>query len=622
VEFFGDSVEQCREKGLAFAEACRAAKLGYAHPWLDGAAQQAVWQVRKAGLGLLRGVPGDRKSTTLIEDAAVPVKHLPAYRQAIEDLLREHGADACYYAHASVGLLHIRPNLNLRTREGREAFSSIASRAADLVKQYRGSLSGEHGDGRLRAPFIEKVLGSEMLALLRQVKQAFDPEGLFNPGKILDPKPLTADWRVSPEKPPPDLPTVFDWSASYGLVRAVEKCNGAGVCRKLPGSGGMCPSYHATLDELHTTRGRANLLRQLLEQGPDQAWTAPELAEALEWCLSCKACQSECPSSVDLARLKAEALQQRYDREGVPRQALLFADFAGQAARTQWLPGLVSVANAAAGTRALKWLLGVDPRRAIPPFAARTFSAWWKTRPPGPRGGKRVALLVDLFTEYQEPGLGQAAVNVLEAGGFQVEAVGPLDDGRTWLSQGLVRRAKEKLDAALVRLRAYIEAGVPLVGLEPSTTLTFRDEGPDLATDRGLSKNAAQAVRLFDEFLVQEAAAFAGVFRAEKDRTVWVHGHCHQKALASTASTLNALRLVPGWDVKEIASGCCGMAGSFGYKHYELSMRIGELQLFPAVRAAGAADVLCASGTSCRHQIRDGTQRRAWHLAELLAKQI
>jgi FAD/FMN-containing dehydrogenase/Fe-S oxidoreductase len=626
VEFFGRDDAEAQERAAALAAAMAAAGPGYAHPVLAGADVARVWAIRKAGLALLSGIPGDAKPVTAIEDIAVAPEDLAAFVSEMESLMRRHGCRCVYYGHASVGLLHYRPVLNLKEAAGFETFLRLQEEAVELTRRYRGSLSGEHGDGRLRSPWLPRMFRPEIFARLEEVKRAFDPAGLLNPGVITAARPAATSLRCDPSSRTPAIDTLLDWSRPQGFVRAVEACNGAGFCRQGPGRGAMCPSYMATREEADTTRGRANVLRQLLTSGdPDAAWTHPDLDAVLDTCLSCKACAAECPSNVDLARLKAEVLQKRHDRRGAPLRSAAFGHYALAAKLARAAPGLASwLIDRPAARRAL----GIAPARRMPPFARRTLAAWFRDHVPHPRAGARgeVALFNDEFTQYGETAAGIAAVEVLEAAGWRVRLPGALDSGRALISKGFLRAARRALDRTVGALRPWAERGVDIVGVEPSALLGLRDEAPDLVSPARRADAAAvkARARLFEEFLAERAAeGRLDLLRLGPPPAprILFHGHCHQKALAGTAGTLAALRLIPGAEVTEIASGCCGMAGSFGYEkeHHELSMRIGELALFPAIRAAPDA-LVCAPGLSCRHHIADGTGRDARHPAEVLRR--
>jgi FAD/FMN-containing dehydrogenase/Fe-S oxidoreductase len=609
----------------------RGAGLGHAFPVLWGPDCDRVWDLRRAGQGVLSNVVGDARPREVVEDTAVAVEDLPAYIDEFQALMRSrYGIECVYYAHAGAGELHTRPLFDLKTAEGLARFRAIATDVAILVKKYRGSLSGEHGDGRLRGEFIRFMVGDACYAMMREIKALFDPAGLFNPGKIIDPPPMDAALRHGPGQTTPDYATVFDFSATLGVVRAAEKCNGSGDCRKLPASGGtMCPSYMATRDERDSTRARANVLRQALAHPADPArpWVSAEVTEVMDRCLSCKACRSECPSTVDVARLKAEWRQHDYDARGVPLRTRLVAGHAGLARIGMLAPGLHN------GLLRNRWMAGALKRAAgfaaardlpmLPPATLRRWHGRNANRsgsyPNGP-----VFLFADEFTNFHDAEVGIKAVRLLNRLGYAVIIPEHGASGRAQLSKGLVRAAQALAARNVERLQGVVTGEAALIGLEPSAILGFRDEYPDLVPARlkGAARDLAGRALLFDEFLAREAdrgrigpAAFTTA-----ERTVLVHGHCHQKALASLAPTVRALGLPANYRVTVIPSGCCGMAGAFGYEaeHYELSMRIGELVLFPAVRAAPADALIAAAGTSCRQQIRDGTGRRAGHPAEIL----
>lgn len=623
--------------GMALLEAeMRAAGLGYAYPVLHGADCDKVWELRRAGQGLVNNVVGDAKPREIVEDTAVAVEDLPAYIGEFDTLMREkYGISCIYYAHAGAGELHTRPLFNLKTAEGLRMFRAIATDVAALVKKYRGSLSGEHGDGRLRGEFIPFMVGPECFAMMRRVKTVFDPLGLLNPGKIIDTPPMDTSLRHTPGAPEHTHATVFNFDADAGVLRATEKCTGVGECRKTHLTGGtMCPSYMATRDEKDSTRARANILRQVLSRpraagvSAHDEWGGDEVAGVMDLCLSCKGCKSECPSSVDVARLKAEWLQHHHDAHGVPWRSRLVANFARSMRVAALAPALY---NRVVGTPALaglvKRLSGFAPARSLPPLHATTLAAWHvrHANPPTldyPNG--RVFLFCDEFTNYSDTPVGIKAVELLNRLGYEVVIPEHVESGRAHLSKGLVRDAQKFATRNVQLLAGVVSSAEPLLGLEPSALLGFRDEYPDLVPGglreaaRALAKNAL----LIDEFIAREADA--GRIRAEafvaSPRDIRLHGHCHQKALSSLTPTVKMLELPAGHKVRLIPSGCCGMAGSFGYEaeHFEVSQKVGELVLFPTVRAAGAETIIAAAGTSCRHQIKDGTGRVALHPVEIL----
>ena len=623
-----EAVLAARLRGLE-AE-LRRAGLGYAYPLLTGAEAHKVWELRRAGQGLINNLPGDKKPREIVEDTAVAVTDLPAYIAEFDRLLAEkYGIDCVHYAHAGAGELHLRPLFDLRSPAGLAMFRAVATDVAALVKKYRGSLSGEHGDGRLRGEFVRAMVGDECYALFRRVKRAFDPEGIFNPGKIVDAPPMDTQLRILPGEVEPRHETLFRFAEAGGILRAAEKCTGVGQCRKPAAAGGtMCPSYMATLDEEHTTRARANVLRQALaDPAAADPWTRPELAAVMDLCLSCKACKSECPSNVDMARLKAEWEQHRHDSHGVPWRSRLVAGSAAMLRRAAIAPWAYNLAVTAPGVSAVvKRVLGFAQARSLPRLPGTTLRGWWRRRGGTAGSGRlgRVHFFADEFTDTLDAGIGIKAIELLERLGWEVVIPEHVDSGRAQFSQGLVREARDLAARNVELLAGVVSAAEPLVGVEPSAILSFRDEYPDLVPDALVkqAKQLAGGALLFDEFLARAAAAGRigpDAFTADS-RHVLVHGHCHQKALASMEPTVAILSLPRNYSVELIPSGCCGMAGSFGYEreHFEVSMKIGELVLFPAVRAAAADAILAAAGTSCRHQIADGTGRRPLHPAEIL----
>lgn len=606
----------------------RSAGYGYAFPVLKGADEAKVWELRRAGQGLVSNVPGDAKPREVCEDTAVDVTELADYIAEFDTMLKtKYGIESVYYAHAGSGELHTRPLFNLKTTEGLKTFRGVAEDVAALVKRYRGSLSGEHGDGRLRGEFIPFMVGEECYAMMRRIKNSFDPSGVFNPGKIIDTPPMDTSLRYGPEKTYPKIETIFDFSESKGVLRAAENCNGSGDCRKGHLAGGtMCPSYMASRNEKETTRARANSLRAALMQPkqPGNPFDNEDAKEVLDFCLSCKACKSECPSNVDMAKLKAEFTQHYYDAHGVPLRSQLIANFSrfsrfASAAPRAW--------NALFGTvwtrRLLNRAVGFHPERTIPRLHATTLERWAKDRSPT-KASRKVYLFCDEFTNFNDVPLGQKTVELLERLGYEVVLPDHLESARAWLSKGLVRKAKAIANENVRKLSGLISKETPLIGIEPSAILSFRDEYIDLAD--GALKEQARALAknclLFDEFILREHEARRiqpNQFTA-KEQVIKLHGHCFQKALASVVPTVRALQIPSGYRVHLIPSGCCGMAGAFGYEkeHYELSMKIGELVLFPTVREQPKDVLIAAPGTSCRHQILDGTSRTALHPAEIL----
>ena len=633
VEFRGDTVAEVRRKADALKAELEAEGFGYAYPLVTGPETDLVWDVRKAGLGLIRNLPGDTQPVNLIEDCAVPPENLPAYIEELQGMLSRHGLDASYYAHAGAGELHVEPLINLKTEEGRRAFRTVLAETTQLVKKYHGSLSGEHGDGRLRGEFIGAVLGDRVYALLQEVKTIFDPNRIFNAGKIVDTPPMDASLRYGSGGRSSAVETVFDFSRQESILRLTEKCSGSGDCRKTHITGGtMCPSYMATREEKNTTRARANLLRQFLTASPKKnPFDHPEIKAVMDLCLSCKACKTECPSGVDVTKLKAEFLQHYYDANGTPFRAWVVANFT----KSQRLAALVPrLYNWAIESRFLapliKDMLGFARDRSLPHVARTTFRKWVgrQSRRAADKGdvakGRVVYLFCDEFTEYNDVGIGQMAYRLLTALGYEVRLAKHVESGRTYLSKGLVRQAKLIANRNIRYLKDIVTAETPLIGIEPSAILTFRDEYPDLAEDSLRADAVALAGRtlLIDEFLAREMDAGRIVASSFIDtpRNIKLHGHCYQKAFHLVEHTAKILSFPTGYEVTVIPSGCCGMAGSFGYEkeHYEVSKGVGELVLLPAVRATPEDVWIAAPGTSCRHQIKDGANRRAYHPVEIL----
>ena len=612
--------------------AMRNAQLGYYFPLLFGEDTKKIWSLRKAGLGLLGNLPGDEKAVPVIEDTAVDVNDLPAYIADFNKILEKYQLHAVHYAHAGSGEIHLRPIINLKTVEGNHLFRVIAEEIATLVKKYKGSLSGEHGDGRLRGEFIEQMVGEKNYQLLQQIKRTWDPQNIFNPNKIVDTPPMNTMLRYTPGQQTPAFKTIFRYH-NQDVLQHAEQCNGSGDCRKTHLSGGtMCPSYMATKNEKDTTRARANILREFLTNSDKlNRFDHKEIYDVMDLCLSCKGCKSECPSNVDVAKLKAEFLQQYYDANGVPFRSKLIANFTQAARLGSILPGFYNfmVINPFI-SRQIKKLSGFAVERSMPTMHTTTLEKWYKKRKASTNQqtasgkGRTVYLFCDEFTNYNDTIIGQKAILLLEQLGYQVIIPAHLESGRTWLSKGLIRAAQKIINKNINLLKDIITADTPLIGIEPSAILTFRDEYVDLASDDNfaaateLSKN----VFMIDEFIGNEITAgniLSSSFTKEK-KSIKLHGHCQQKALSSVAPSVKLLSLPENYTVENIPSGCCGMAGSFGYEkeHYQLSMKIGELVLFPTVRSQADEIMIAAPGTSCRHQIKDGTGKKALHPIEIL----
>jgi len=632
VEIRRDTEEEVNVAGVALREEWRAGGFGYAVPVLRGEECGKVWELRRAGQGLMSNVVGDAKPREVVEDTAVDVHDLPAYIAEFNGILKTgYGIECVYYAHAGSGELHTRPLFDLKTPEGLKTFRKVATDIARLVKKYHGSLSGEHGDGRLRGEFIPMMVGTECYEMMKSVKAVFDPDNIFNPGKIVDTPPMDTHLRHEPGHATPEYPTVFDFSGVAGVVRAAEKCNGSGDCRKSHLAGGtMCPSYMATREEKHTTRARANILRHTLNNPANYStpFDSEEVKEVMDLCLSCKACKTECPSTVDIARLKAEFLQQYYDVHGVPLRSRIVAEFSRSAQIASLFPQIYnSIFQTPLLRKAFNSIIGFHPDRSLPEINKRTLRQWFNHRQPLKplgRSNGRVHLFCDEFTNFNDLDAGIAAIELLELLGYEVILPAHAESGRASFSKGLVRNAKKFAEENVRRLSGIISRDEPLLGIEPSAILGFRDEYPVVvdSTLREAARSLAGNCLLIDEFIAREADAgriSPDSFTSEA-RTIHFHGHCHQKAIATLDPSIGMLTLPVNYSVKVIPSGCCGMAGSFGYEkeHYAVSMKIGELILFPAIRNQPEGDILAASGTSCRHQIKDGTGRKALHPVEIL----
>ncbi|HUQ25756.1 MAG TPA: FAD-linked oxidase C-terminal domain-containing protein [Burkholderiales bacterium] len=563
----------------------------------DARLQRDVWEVRKAGLNIMMSMKGDGKPVSFIEDCAVPLEHLAEYTARLTAVFEKHGTRGTWYAHASVGTLHVRPVLDMR-RDGAAKMRAIAEEACALVKQYKGAYSGEHGDGLVRSEWIAPFFGPRLTAALGEIKSWLDPKGVMNPGKIVRPSKMDdrSLFRFKPGYETRVPAQILDWKEWGGFDKAVEMCNNNGHCRKFD-AGTMCPSYRATMDELHVTRGRANTLRLALSnQIPFD-----EAKDALDLCVSCKGCKRECPTGVDMARMKVEFTAQYKARHGFSVRDRAIAYLPRYA---PWAARAAGMANAA--TRLLRRPLGFSTDRDLPRWRSDVFT---DTGTPG----ADVVLFVDTFNRYFEPENARAAMSVLRAAGYEVHAPAGLCCGRTFLSAGMVDEAKREAGRMLRALAPYAERGVPIVGLEPSCLLSLRDEFSVLLPGtEAVAKNAL----LFEEFLAQRPGKLA---LREMKRKVLLHGHCHQKAFGAMPAVEKVLAMVPGLTVQAVQTSCCGMAGSFGYEaeHYEVSMRMGELSLLPEVRKAGDAFIV-ADGTSCRQQIAHGAGRDAWHVARVL----
>lgn len=630
VEFARDTKEEIDQLARDMEAEMRANGYGYHFPILVNEQVKAAWDLRKAGLGLLANIPGDMKAVPCIEDTAVAVEDQPEYVLEFEQIMKKYGMDCVYYAHIGDGELHLRPVLDLKTAEGQQMFYDITNDVASLVKKYRGSLSGEHGDGRVRGEFIPKMIGQKNYALICDLKATWDPDNILNPGKIVHTPKMNEFLRYKRNQPTPSFDTVFRFDESQGVLRLAEKCNGSGDCRKTHVIGGtMCPSFQATHNEKDTTRARANILREFLtNSSKPNKFDHEEIKEVMDLCLSCKGCKSECPSNVDVAKLKAEFLQHYYDANGVPLRSWAIGNISKLNALGAIVPGVANfVMNNAVTGGLLKKVLGVAPKRSLPNIYKFTFRGWFEKNQshlaPVKANGKKVNVFCDEFTNYNDVEIGITMVRLLVKLGYQVAMPKHVESGRAYLSKGLVRDAKKMAQRNVELLKDVVTEDAPLIGIEPSAILGFRDEYLSLVPKALLpaAEKLAKHVFIIDEFLAREI--FKGTITAdqftETPKEIKLHGHCHQKALSGTNHTQKLLTLPKNYKVELIPSGCCGMAGSFGYEeeHYDISMKVGELVLFPAVRKAEGCEI-AAPGTSCRHQIKDGTGKHAKHPVEIL----
>jgi len=631
IEFARDTREEIEKIKEKLEKDMKAAGLGYHYPLLFGDDINKVWALRKASLGTLSNIPGDKKPVAVIEDTAVNVNVLPDYIDEFQKILEKFGLNCVYYAHVGSGELHLRPVLNLKDQKDVNIFHAIAYEVALLVKKYNGSLSGEHGDGRLRGEFIPVIIGDKNYNLLKIIKKAWDPSNIFNPGKITDTPVMNTSLRYKPDRMLKPITTYFDFSKTFGIRRAVEQCNGSADCRKSSVIGGtMCPSYMATKDENKSTRARANILREYLTNSTKQnPFNHKEIYSVMDLCLSCKGCKAECPSNVDITKLKAEFLQHYYKSNNIPLRTRLIANINKVNKLGSIAP---AVFNFLAGnnitSKLLKQILNFAPKRKIPHLGNITLKKWarrnlFRFNPVEPKNGK-VCIFADEFTNYNDLETGIKTIKLLTKLGYSVEIASHIESGRAYLSKGFVKKAKKIACKNVDLLKHQITQDTPLIGIEPSALLTIRDEYTELVSgaQQEASLQLAANSFLIEEFIAAEidkGKIIETMFSKEK-KTIKLHGHCHQKALVSTTPSIKMLSIPENYTVEEIKSGCCGMAGSFGYEneHYELSMKIGEMILFPAIRDASQDTIIAAPGTSCRQQIKDGTGRDAFHPVEIL----
>lgn len=625
VEFFAEDDKSAKRKCNTLAKRLKERKIGYAWPVIADPKKQAdVWAVRKNGLGLVLGIKGNRKPVAFIEDACVPVKSAPEYVSKVLDFCKERNITVAMYGHASVGTIHIRPILDLKNGLDIKYMQTIMEFAFDLVQQYGGSLSGEHGDGRTRGPFLERYFGPEVYQAFRDVKTLFDPAELLNPGVLVDSPGVVDILRYGTKYKTPSEPTEYHYRQDGSFSSAVEMCNGVGACRKKL-EGTMCPSYRATSDEKHSTRGRANALRLAMtgQLGPE-ALTSEQLFEVMDLCLSCKSCKSECPSNVDIARLKSEFLQRYYDAHNRPLREKLIA---GSPAMARILAGNKAlIVNLVQNTRVfrkmLEWIAGFDSRRKLPKYALLPFPKWFaRNLQPDFHRSKKVVLFDDTYMNYHDSRIGISAVELLRSCDYEVTLAKAGCCQRPRISHGFLREAKANGLKTLQNLDVFIRQGLKIVVCEPACYSALTDDLPDLIDDEALGRRIKKNVMMIDEFLAQEVrenrleTKFTSPYKQ-----ILIHGHCHQKALNGTTAMKHLLDSIPEISVTEIDAGCCGMAGSFGHEkeHYEISMQIGEERLFPAIRNSKEGTTVVACGFSCRQQITDGTDTKPVHWVQTL----
>ena len=622
VEYAGETENEVKEQVYKLEELRKREKIGYAATLAFKPDEvKAIWGVRKAGLGLLLGMKGDKKPIAFVEDTAVAPEKLPEFIRRFREVVSQHDTIAGYYGHCSVGCMHIRPLINLKETTEKAKMVSIANAISDLVLEFNGSMSGEHGDGLARSHFNAKLFGPALYDAFRQIKRAFDPKNLMNPGKIVDAPAMTESLKISPQYKPWEPRTSLDFSGQGGFARAVEMCSGMAECRKKL-DGTMCPSYMGTLDEEHSTRGRANALRNAISgRSPQEEFTGKRLYEVMDLCLECKACKAECPSNVDMAKLKYEFLDHYHRANGMPIRNRIFG-----AVETVNRIGssLAPLSNWVASSAVNRWLMdffaGIDRRRPLPKFAGETFETWFRKHTPEGKGSNgEVVLFHDTFNNYNTPHVAIAATRFLERAGYRVLLSQKKCCGRPMISKGMLAEAKENAAWNVEKLAPLAERQIPVVGLEPSCLLTLRDEYPEFIRTSA-AKSVANNSFLFDEFVIREIQAQRITLPTNGSATkALLHGHCHQKALVGTAPTLAMLKAA-GYEVSEVDSGCCGMAGSFGFEkeHYDLSTKIGSRRLAPAIKGHEDDVQIVAAGISCRQQIEHLTGKTAKHPAELL----
>ena len=628
VEFIGDTEKEVVDQLKKLKSRAEQRKLGYSTLSVTSPQEQSkVWAVRKAGLGLLMSKPGDSKPLPFVEDTAVSPEKLPQFIQRFDQIVKENKTEADYYGHASVGCLHIRPLVNLKTDAGIKQMKDISDAICELVIEFGGSLSGEHGDGLVRSHLNEKIFGPKIYEAFHQVKNAFDPKGLMNPGKIIDSSPMEKNLRIDPNYSTQTIPTGFSYSKEGGFAKAIEMCNGQGACRKLDGT--MCPSYMATRDEEHSTRGRATALRSAISGDlPIESLTSARMHQVLDLCLECKGCKSECPSSVDMAKLKYDFLNLYHKKNGQTLRNFIF----GNISLLSKMGSLTApISNWILQSPLMKELLekyvGIDKRREMPVFSATPFTQWYKSNNSvlnQPLG--KVLLFPDTFTNYNHPEIGKAAVKLIEALGYEVEIPDVKCCGRPMLSSGMMDKAKKHAQYNIESLYSHLYQGKKLIGLEPSCILGFLDDFNDLVDEETREKGllVSKNTMLIEEFILFALENGSTINFKNPPKTIAFHGHCHQKAMVGTDPALKTLQLLKGTEISEINSGCCGMAGSFGFEkeHFDISNQIGERELLPAIRNSSTETAIISEGVSCRQQIFSGTGKNSQHLVEILANSL
>lgn len=623
LEVVADTPEKAEDHANKLIAALQSNNFGYHYPKIKGADIAKVHELRKAGLGLLGNIIGDEKAVACIEDTAVALKDLPTYIGEFTEMMDAYGQEAVYYAHAGAGEIHLRPILNLKKKADVALFREITTQTAKLVKRYNGSFSGEHGDGIVRSEFIPMMIGEKNYGLLHRIKEVFDPKNILNPGKITNPLAMDANLRYKPERKEPEIDTLMDFTDNQGILRFTEKCNGSGDCRKTTG-GTMCPSYRATKNEKDTTRGRANALRDFLTQSEKKnQFNHKELKEVFDLCLSCKACASECPSNVDISTLKAEFLFQYHKENGIPMRSRLFAHSAQLNKLATITPKL---SNLLLNSSFAKKIIGIAPERNLPQLQSTTLRSWYhknkKSLNAGSKHHGKIVLFCDEFTNYYDVEIGTTALQFFAKIGYEPVLLQHEESGRAAISKGLLKTAQKFANTNTKIFRDIINDKVPLVGIEPSAILTFRDEYLRLSDDKENAKIIAKHTYTIEEFLQKliDAHVLTTDMFHNEHKDIKIHGHCHQKALSSMAPTFNALNLPKNYQVSILNTGCCGMAGSFGYEkeHYQTSLKVAEESLFPKLRKLSCDTHVAAAGTSCRHQIFDGLQKKALHPIQFL----